>query len=127
MDRLIVLLLVAYITSPVLAGEVTHVVGEVESITTRYENLTPQKALSPLEVEYIVVQLVNGKKYQLPQNLIGVASSTIVELDVTSNKTMSGYPLVLSGRTVSLVTSMNGKKTILPLEVPREFHKEQSN
>jgi len=124
--RVFAILLAAVIATAAQARDVTRVVGEVESITTRYENLTPQKLLSPLEVDYTLVKLTDGKKYQLSQSLEGIASSTIVELDIASTKTASGYPLVMSGRTLSLVTTMNGKKTILPLEVPREFD-EQSN
>jgi len=122
MDRVAALLLAIFIASPVLAGELVHVVGEVKSITTRHENLTPQRLVSQLKVDYILVQLEDGNKYQLPPTLKGVATSTLVELDVISNETASGYPLVTSGRTLSLVTTINGKKTILPLDEPREFH-----
>ena len=127
MDRLIILLIAALFGGPLHAEEVTHVVGEVVSITKRYENLTPQKVLSPLEVNYTVIKLANGNNYQLAANLQGIASSTIVELDTKSIKTESGYPLVVSGRTLSLVNTINEEKTILPLDKPEEFHEQQSN
>jgi hypothetical protein len=127
MGRVAALLLTIFIASVTIAGDVTHVVGEVESITTRHENLTPQKALSPLDVDYVLVQLVDGKKYQLPPSLKGMTSSTVVELDISSHKTKSGYPLVVSGRTLSLVATINGKRSVLPLDKPMEFYEKQSN
>jgi hypothetical protein len=57
----------------------------------------------------------------------GMTSSTVVELDISSHKTKSGYPLVVSGRTLSLVATINGKRSVLPLDKPMEFYEKQSN
>lgn len=121
MYRAYIFICLTFIASISFADDAMKMTGEVTNITTHYIDLVPNNLSSPLEEDYTLIELANGHIYQLGKKLKAVSSSTIVELDIVSSKTASGYPLVESGRTISLVTTINGTKTLLPLETPREF------
>jgi len=122
MSKLLATIIIFLSASLVFAEGVPHIVGEIVNITIRNKNVTVRSLLKPVEEDFTIITLANGHQYQLGKIHKNVSTSTIVEIEVSKIKTKSGHPLVISGRTTSLVVKANGKKEILSLEAPKEFN-----
>ncbi|MEJ2396128.1 MAG: hypothetical protein P8Z77_15490 [Candidatus Thiodiazotropha sp.] len=129
MDRfLLILITLLSITSiNANAEDLSHVIGELQYVTGNDKNAEPLIANTVSEDTYTLLKLANGNTYQLSRKLEPPLSPSIVQLDISSKASESGYPLVVSGRVLSLVSIVDGKKNILSFKDPMEFRVKPSN
>jgi hypothetical protein len=109
------------------AEDLSHVIGELQYVTGNDKNSEPPIANTVSEDSYTLLKLANGNTYQLCKKLEPPISPSIVQLDISSEASESGYPLVVSGRVLSLISIVDGKKNILSFKAPLEFRAKPSN